>query len=86
MNWSSAVLCSYKAPATARLGLQQHCHFCIQKKKYQNFHFLHLITDNNTSVKMKTFTIASIIALASLGSAQLDNIPSCAVGHPLDQT
>ncbi|EAT77550.1 hypothetical protein HBI56_197190 [Parastagonospora nodorum] len=28
---------------------------------------------------MKTFTIASIIALASVGSAQLGNIPSCAL-------
>ncbi|KAI0579273.1 GPI anchored CFEM domain-containing protein [Pyrenophora tritici-repentis] len=28
---------------------------------------------------MKSFTIASIIALASVASAQLDNIPSCAL-------
>ncbi|KAJ4367468.1 hypothetical protein N0V83_007051 [Neocucurbitaria cava] len=28
---------------------------------------------------MKTFTIATIIALASVGTAQLDNIPSCAL-------
>ncbi|KZM21770.1 uncharacterized protein EKO05_0001771 [Ascochyta rabiei] len=28
---------------------------------------------------MKTFTVASIIALASVASAQLDNIPSCAL-------
>ncbi|CAN9169396.1 unnamed protein product [Alternaria alternata] len=28
---------------------------------------------------MKTFTIATIVALASVGAAQLDNIPSCAL-------
>jgi hypothetical protein len=28
---------------------------------------------------MKTFTIATIVALASVATAQLDNIPSCAV-------
>lgn len=31
---------------------------------------------------MKTFAVASIIALATVASAQLDNIPSCAVCHP----
>lgn len=34
-------------------------------------------------INMKTFAIASIIALASVASAQLDNIPSCAVRHVL---
>lgn len=28
---------------------------------------------------MKTFAIASVLALATVGSAQLDNIPQCAV-------
>lgn len=32
---------------------------------------------------MKTFTIAAFAALASVGSAQLSNIPSCAVCHSM---
>merc|ERR1711963_656851 len=45
----------------------------------KNSHYTDHCINTRTSVKMKTFTIATIVALASVGAAQLDNIPSCAL-------
>merc|ERR1712137_940477 len=44
-----------------------------------NFRYIDPCINPQTTAKMKSFTIASFDALAAVASAQLDNIPECAL-------
>merc|ERR1712063_30495 len=44
-----------------------------------NFCYIDPCINPQTTAKMKSFTIASFVALAAVASAQLDNIPECAL-------
>lgn len=56
-------------------------HHKLHSRSTHQTTYLRFVDSNKqpTSINMKTFTIATIAALATVGTAQLSNIPQCAV-------